>query len=152
MNLISRIIATGFYSGYAPFFPGTVGSFLGLFLYWAIPGSESIYLLFFIIILFFVGVWSATEVEKQSKTKDNQIIVIDEIVGTLITFFLFEKNIIWLIIGFILFRLFDIYKFFPAKDAERLPQGWGVMMDDVVAGIYGAISLRLIFLIVTKIL
>ncbi|MFQ5752565.1 MAG: phosphatidylglycerophosphatase A, partial [bacterium] len=91
MHIVSRVIATGFYLGYAPFFPGTVGSFLGLFLYWTIPNSESIYLLPVILLLFLVGVWSATEVEKQTKIKDNQKIVIDEIVGIQITYFLIEK-------------------------------------------------------------
>ncbi|MFQ5602176.1 MAG: phosphatidylglycerophosphatase A [bacterium] len=152
MHLISRVIATGFFFGYAPFFPGTMGSFLGLFLYWIIPGSEKIYFLGFIALTFLVGVWAASEVEKQTSVNDNQIIVIDEVVGTFITFILFEKKIIWLAIGFILFRLFDIVKIFPAKNTERLPRGWGVMMDDVVAGIYSAVSLRLIFFIVHKVL
>jgi len=144
MNINSRIIATGFYVGYAPIAPGTVGSLLGLFLYWLVPKSDSVYSLIVFVLLFFVGVWSASEVEKESG-KDAKIIVIDEIVGMLITLTFFEKSLRGLAIGFVLFRLFDIIKLFPARLSERLPGGWGVMMDDVIAGIYSAIVLRLIF-------
>lgn len=144
MNIIFRIIATGFYVGYAPFAPGTVGSLLGLFLYWLVPKSDSVYSLIAFVLLFFVGVWSASEVEKESG-KDAKIIVIDEILGMLITLIFFEKSLKGLAIGFVVFRLFDIIKLYPAKLSERLPGGWGVMMDDVIAGIYSAIVLRLIF-------
>ena len=145
MLLISRAIATGLYVGYAPYIPGTVGSLLGLFLYWAVPGTESTYFLYVILVLLFIGAWSATQVEKQTGITDNQIIVIDEIAGIFITLFLFEKRPIWLMIGLFLFRFFDIIKLFPANKSERLPSGWGVMMDDVVAGVYSAASLRLLF-------
>ena len=63
----------------------------------------------------------------------------------LITVAFLEKELIWLVVGFLLFRIFDIVKPFPAKASEKLPHGWGVMMDDVVAGIYSAFSLRLIY-------
>lgn len=152
MNVLARLIATGFYAGYTPFAPGTAGSILGLFFYWAIPHSDSVYILVVILFLLLIGAWSATLVEKESGIRDNQIIVIDEIVGVLVTFICFEKSLIWLAIGCILFRLFDIIKLFPVKQAEKLQSGWGVMLDDVVAGAYGALSLRLIHFIVNKIL
>ena len=145
MSFIARLIATGFYTGYAPKAPGTAGSLFGLFLYWAIPESKSVYSLVGIALIFFTGVWAANQVEKETKVHDNQIIVIDEIVGMLITVALFEKTLIWLVVGFLLFRFFDIMKPFPAKSSEKIPHGWGVMIDDVVAGIYSALSLRLIY-------
>ncbi len=145
MSFIARLIATGFYTGYAPKAPGTAGSLFGLFLYWAIPESKSVYSLVGIALIFFTGVWAANQVEKETKVHDNQIIVIDEIVGMLITVALFEKTLIWLVVGFLLFRFFDIMKPFPAKSSEKIPHGWGVMMDDVIAGIYGALCLRLIY-------
>ena len=148
MSFIARLIATGFYTGYAPKAPGTAGSLLGLFLYWAIPVSESVYSVVGIALLFFAGVGAANRVETETNVHDNQIIVIDEIVGMLITVVFFEKSLIWLVVGFVLFRFFDIIKPFPAKASEKLPHGWGVMMDDVVAGIYSALSLRLIFYLV----
>jgi len=148
MRFVARLIATGFYTGYVPKAPGTAGSLFGLFLYWAIPGSKSVYSLIGIALLFFMGVWAAYQVEKETKVHDNQIIVIDEIVGMLITVALFGKSLIWLVVGFLLFRLFDILKPFPVKASEKLPHGWGVMMDDVVAGIYSALCLRLIFYLI----
>lgn len=123
---------------------------MGLLLYWAIPKSESIYFGFIIVLLFVIGAWSATQVEKETATTDNRIIVIDEIVGMLITLVFFKKKLIWLAIGFFLFRLFDITKPPPANYAEKLPAGWGVMMDDVVAGLYSAISLRMIYVVVNE--
>ena len=145
MRFVARLIATGFYTGYAPKAPGTAGSLLGLFLYWAIPGSKSVYSLVGVVLLFFAGVWAANRVEKETNVHDNQIIVIDEIVGMLITVAFFEKRLIWLGVGFLLFRFFDIIKPFPAKASEKLLHGWGVMIDDVVAGIYSFLSLRLIY-------
>lgn len=145
MKFVVRLIATGFYTGYAPKAPGTAGSLLGLFLYWAIPGSESVYSVAGVVLFFFAGVWAANRVEKETNVHDNQIIVIDEIVGMLITVAFFEKSLIWLAVGFVLFRFFDIIKPYPAKASEKLPHGWGVMIDDVIAGIYSALSLRLIY-------
>ena len=106
----------------------------------------------FVLICFLIGAWSATEMEKRTGIKDNQKIVIDEIIGVWITVILLEKKIVWLLLGLVLFRFFDIIKLFPIKSCERLPNGWGVMMDDVVAGVYGALSLRFIYSIVNRVL
>ncbi len=145
MNFFSRLIATGFFSGYTPLAPGTAGSIVGLFLYWLIPGTDSLLFVFLLVPLFWLGAWSATAVENSSGVKDHQIIVIDEIVGVFITFALFEKSFFWLVIGCALFRFFDILKLPPVKQMEDLPKGWGVMMDDVIAGIYALISLRMLY-------
>lgn len=142
MNFIARFIATGFFVGYAPIAPGTVGSILGLFLYWLIPFRNFEFLLF-TIIAFFIGVAAATGVEKYSGIKDNQIIVIDEIVGIFVTFLFFEGSWGWLIFGCFLFRFFDITKINPTRKLEKLPSGWGVMADDVMAGIYSLATLHL---------
>ncbi|HEX9655222.1 MAG TPA: phosphatidylglycerophosphatase A [bacterium] len=144
MDLVARLIATGLFSGYLPFSPGTAGSAVGLVLYWFIPGSESILGSVAIVPLFFLGVWAAKRVDMATHSHDNQQTVIDEIVGMLITLIFMEKKILWLAIGFILFRLFDIFKPYPVRLAEKFPHGWGVMMDDVAAGLYAAAALRLI--------
>ena len=93
-------------------------------------------------LLFLVGVWSAGKAEKVFGRVDPGQVVIDEVVGQIITF-VATPRIAWigLIVGFILFRAFDIVKPFPARQAERLPGGWGIMMDDVVAGLYSLIVL-----------
>jgi len=76
--------------------------------------------------------------------EDDRRIVIDEICGFLITMFAVEKSLKSLAIGFILFRIFDILKPFPVKRSQNLPGGWGVMIDDLLAGVYSNIILRII--------
>lgn len=144
MSPIARLIATGIFIGYIPWAPGTAGSMLGLLVYWSIPDNHSFFSLFVIIALFLLGAWSSSIVEEESGQKDNQIIVIDEIVGMLVTVAFFEKNLKILIIGFFLFRFFDILKLYPAGKLERIPGGWGVMIDDIMAGIYAAIVLKIL--------
>jgi phosphatidylglycerophosphatase A len=144
MNLLARISATGFFVGLFPIAPGTFGSLLAVVLYWLIPGSETIHLVWFLMMLFFLGVWSSGRMEIVTGKKDNSIIVIDEIVGQLITLVLVAKSLKWLAIGLFLFRLFDIVKPFPVRSCERLKSGWGVMMDDVVAGVYAALCLQIV--------
>lgn len=144
MPFVSRLIATGCFAGYVPVAPGTAGSLLAVVLYWTLPDSESPFFLFGILALFLLGAWSASQVEQQTQIKDNQIIVIDEIVGMLITVLFFGKDVKWLAIAFIIFRLFDIVKPFPIKKVESLAGGWGVMLDDVVAGLYAAVTLRIL--------
>ncbi len=142
MNSLSRFIATGIYTGYAPVAPGTAGSILGLFLYWATPGSETLAFLLVIISFFVLGALSASHTEATTGVQDNQVIVIDEIVGVWITLVACPKTWWALALGLLLFRIFDILKPPPVRQAERFPRGWGVMMDDVVAGIYAFIVLR----------
>jgi phosphatidylglycerophosphatase A len=144
MLFISRILATGIFVGYVPVAPGTFGSVLAVLLYWLLPYSESPFMVPVIVLLFFAGVWASGRMEISSGIKDDQSIVIDEIVGQLITLTALEKSLKWLAIGLIIFRLFDILKPFPVKQAEKLPRGWGVMMDDVAAGLYGLITMAVI--------
>jgi phosphatidylglycerophosphatase A len=100
-----------------------------------------------IVIVSFVGVWAADRTAKYLHTKDPQIVVIDEVAGQLIAFMAlatprtFAVNWKYLLLGFILFRVFDIWKPFPARQAESLPGGLGIMADDWIAGIYAALIL-----------
>ncbi len=145
MSALARFIATGVYTGYTPVAPGTAGSLLGAILYWAIPQNQTPLFLVLILSVFFAGVWSASRIEEISGVKDNQIIVVDEIVGVWLTLLGAEKSWLWLLIGFVLFRLFDIIKPFPVKRVEKLAAGWGVMLDDVIAGVYGLAAFQIIF-------
>ncbi|MCL6583117.1 MAG: phosphatidylglycerophosphatase A [bacterium] len=135
-------IATGFGLGYLPFVPGTVGSLGGVVLFWLFhPLTWYLYLLF-IASLFFLGIWAADWAEVVFQEKDSNYIVIDEIVGFLIAAFLIPWSGLWMIAAFILFRIFDIIKPFPAGRAERLRGGLGIMLDDVGAGIYANLVLQ----------
>jgi len=94
-------------------------------------------------VILVAGVWSAGALEK-IWGHDNNKIVIDEVAGMMITLLLIPVKLKYIITGFILFRFFDIVKPLGIKKAEQLPAGWGVMADDVLAGIYAYIILRLI--------
>ena len=91
------------------------------------------------------GVWASSRVAKHFGEKDPQYVVIDEVSGQHLTYVLALAlgNWKYLLLGFILFRVFDIWKPFPARQAESLPGGWGIMADDWIAGIYAAIGLWL---------
>jgi phosphatidylglycerophosphatase A len=95
-----------------------------------------------------LGVWAAGEAEEFFGRTDPGQVVVDEVVGQMLTFLLLpHATWKWLVGGFLLFRAFDIVKPFPARQAERIPRGWGIMLDDVVAGLYGLAVLAVIGLV-----
>jgi phosphatidylglycerophosphatase A len=157
-----RFIATGFYTGYVPWASGTFGSLAGLLLF-LIPGAASPGVLALLILLgFAIGVYTAgrvAEAEGNVLTRsaaaakamfqpgdhahaDPSIVVIDEIVGMWISLAGIATGAPALITAFILFRVFDVLKPEPARSIEKLPGGWGIMLDDVVAGVYANLGTR----------
>lgn len=146
MNRLSRLIATSFYSGYAPFAPGTVGSGLALIIFWLITPLRGIPLLLLICVMFFIGVWAAHRVEK-TDGHDASIINVDEMVGMWLVMLFLPESMAWFwwIGAFIVFRAFDVLKPFPVGWSQNIPGGWGVMVDDVLAGLYTALFLRLFY-------
>jgi phosphatidylglycerophosphatase A len=138
----SYIIATAFGCGYIPKIPGTVGSLLAVLIYWFYPVDTNA-LITISLVLFFVGVPVATIVE-QSEGKDSGKIVVDEITGQVLTFAFIPFSGINVILGFILFRIFDIWKPYPINISQKLPKGWGVMIDDVLAAVYANIILQIL--------
>lgn len=141
------VIATGFGLGYSPIAPGTAGSLLALLIAFFIFEGNYIFLTVATIIFFGIGIVSATFVEKEKGTEDPSLVVIDEIVGMWIGL-LFIPPLWWMfLISFLLFRLFDILKPFPINAAQKLSNGWGIMMDDVLAGLYTLVSMHLLLLI-----
>jgi phosphatidylglycerophosphatase A len=132
-NRVVMGLATGGGVGYLPFAPGTFGSLLGLVLYVGLAALPFTAYGAVVAVLGLIGVWASTEAEQLLGQKDASIIVIDEVVGILLALWSVSLDrYIPVVLGFGLFRLFDIIKPWPAL--ERLPQGWGVMMDDVFAG------------------
>lgn len=150
MKILCRMLSTGFYTGYTPIAPGTVGSVFSLVLFVLIPGFRDITLFIITLGIFFLGVFVAGEVEK-SDGPDPSIVNIDEIVGMWISIIFLPGDLswIWLIAAFLIFRLFDILKPFPVNVSQRLPGGWGVMIDDILAGIYTNLVLRIFIYIFT---
>jgi phosphatidylglycerophosphatase A len=149
MDSVARLIATGLCTGYSPVAPGTAGSLLALAIVWFLRPSDT-FLGAGLVLLFFPGVWASTRVEREEVRKggksDPSLVNIDEIVGMGISviFLPYSVSRAWLIAGFLLFRVFDIVKPFPANRAQNLPGGWGIMIDDVIAGIYANAVLQVL--------
>ena len=145
MTGFARLLSTWFYCGYAPVAPGTVGSLAALAIAWALhrylgfpaPGYAVLALL-----LLWPAIWSADVTSKESGRKDPTFVVVDEVVGQWVA--LAGATVLnwksWLA-AFVLFRLFDIWKPPPVRQLEALPGGTGIVMDDVMAGVYGAMVL-----------
>ena len=138
-------MATGFGSGLVPFAPGTAGTLVGILIYLALSRlSWSLYFVF-VVIITCLACYVSQQAERLFEEKDSPCIVIDEIVGFQWSMFLIAPTVLHVFAGFILFRFFDRLKVFPAGYFQRsLPGGWGVVMDDVVAGMYSNIVLLLL--------
>ncbi len=141
---LTKIIGTVFGVGYLPYCPGTWASILTLWLTYQIFQTKHVVnLLFWLIFLTIIGIWSAGECERILKKKDASQIVIDEVLGQFISllpiYFLAKEMLLWYVIGLALFRFFDIVKPLGIKQIQKLPGGYGVMADDILAGIYSAL-------------
>lgn len=143
MTRLAVFIATVGYTGYFPVAPGTVGSAAGLVVYLLVWWSQSPLVEVGLIAgLFAAGVWAGTTAERYFGGIDPGPIVIDEVVGMLITLAFIPVGPSAAIAGFFLFRLFDVIKPFPARRLESLHGGLGVMADDAMAAIYSNLALR----------
>jgi phosphatidylglycerophosphatase A len=142
---LGLFIATCGYLGYVPVAPGTFGSAAGLVVFAAVRWSGSPALeLAVIILLFAVGVWSANAAERHFGGVDPAPVILDEVVGMLITLAFLPVSITGAVVGFLLFRLFDVVKPWPANRLEAVHGGLGVMADDAMAGVYGNVAMRLL--------
>ncbi len=153
MNQILLAIATGFYVGFLPLFPGTWGSALALLPYYFARSLTLPSYLLMLFLLFIIGFFSAGAAEKMLNRADAGPIVIDEITGMLITLMFAPAHPLYWLLGFFLFRLFDILKPFPVSWFDNhVHGGIGIMMDDVMAGLYAMGCLYLIHFLVVKFL
>jgi phosphatidylglycerophosphatase A len=151
MKFIFKLIASGFGSGFSPVAPGTAGSLVGVLLAWLFHLLFSQYdlpiytLFFFVFCLLFIsfGIISTNNLEPEWGL-DSPRFVIDEIAGMLISLMFVPFAWEAVLIAFVLFRFFDILKPFGIRSLEKLPGGWGVMFDDVLAGIYANVLLHVI--------
>jgi phosphatidylglycerophosphatase A len=141
---LAVFVATVAYCGYFPVAPGTIGSAAGLVVYalvwWAQSPTLEVGL---IVALFAAGVWAGTVAERYFGGIDPGPIVIDEVVGMLMTLAFIPVGWSGALAGFVLFRIFDVIKPYPAGRFERLHGGLGVMADDAMAAVYANVSLRL---------
>ena len=139
---MARLIATVFGSGYSAFAPGTVGSAVGVLLFWPMAATAWPWQAGASAILFVVGSLAAGRVARLVNRKDPGIVVVDEVVGQWVTLTALPFTPFTAGLGFLLFRVMDIVKPWPARDLEDVPGGWGIMADDVAAGLYANLAVR----------
>ncbi len=143
INFFEKFIGSGFYTGYFPIASGTVGSAAAILIY-LIPGFENLYIIIPAAILMAVyGIYIGTKFEKKYG-KDPAQCTIDEVVGTWISLIALPKTFWVILVSFLLWRILDIIKPPPARNLERLNGGLGIMIDDVVSGIYTLLIMHLV--------
>lgn len=138
--IVALSIATVFGVGYVPFAPGTFGSAVGLVIWALLPSSPAAHA-GAILVMFAVGAWSGTVAERHFAGTDPGPVVIDEVMGMLLTLFMHPVGWGGALAGFFLFRAFDVLKPYPANRLEQLPGGLGVMADDGMAAVYANLAL-----------
>lgn len=142
---LSLAVATAFGVGYVPFAPGTFGSLAGLIVFAAVRATgQPVVELAAIVAVFFAGVWAATAAERHFGLIDPGPVVIDEVLGMLVTLALLPVSAFGVFVGFVLFRVFDVIKPPPCNRLEALRGGWGVMCDDLMAAVYAYAGMRLL--------
>lgn len=137
---VAEFLATSAYSGYVPKGPGTAGAAVGVLLVYLLNhfGGLSSWVLFpAALLLLWPSVWATDVIIEVRNMKDPQIVVIDEVLGQMLAYIGSDLHTPWAyLVGFVLFRLFDIFKPPPVRWFESFPGGWGVVLDDVMAGVY----------------
>ena len=148
MNL-SVLISTLFGTGYFPKIPGTAGTLIAALVYLLLPIKlfdnleNNVIFLIWILTLSLISVFFISEAEKKLG-HDNKKIVLDEFLGFFIAVVFLPKTVLITVFAFILFRFFDVFKPEPVNVLQKLPAGWGVMTDDLMAGVYTNISLQIL--------
>lgn len=144
MSRLAVFIATFGYVGYFPVAPGTAGSLAALGLYAVVRwlGTPAVELVTILAVLL-IGIWAAHRTERALNRKDPGPVVIDEVLGMLMTLAFMPLSPWGVAAGFVLFRICDVIKPFPAGRLEHLPGGFGIMADDAMAGVYGQILMRI---------
>lgn len=148
MRIFILAIATAGGSGYAPIAPGTFGSAVGLLLWWAIAGLGTAVHAIGLVLVVLLGIWAADRAQTIFRRHDDGRITIDEVAGMLLSLLFLPARAEVAGAAFLLFRLFDIWKPAPARAAERLPGGLGVMADDLVAGLYANLAGQLLWRVI----
>jgi phosphatidylglycerophosphatase A len=142
---VAVFLATVAYCGYFPIAPGTVGSAAGLVVYLLVWWTRSPLVEVGLILgTFVVGTWAATHAERYFGGIDPGPVVIDEVLGMLVTLAFIPAGWTAALAGFVLFRILDVIKPFPANRLEQLHGGLGIMADDAMAGVYANLLLRLL--------
>lgn len=143
MTRLAVAVATAGGAGYSPFAPGTAGSLVGLLIYLPTRTWPPVWQVTLLLAITVVGVWAATVAARHFGREDPGHVVIDEVAGQLLTLLFTGVSLTGAIVGFFVFRVFDIIKPPPVDKLERLPHGYGIMADDLMAGLYGTLVLHI---------
>ena len=138
----AQVVATAFFAGYFPFAPGTIGSLVGLVLFWPLQMAPPWAQVAITVAVYLGSVAASTHLANRIGRKDPGVVVVDEVVGMWVTLLFLPFTPIVAAAGFFLFRALDVFKPWPARQFEGLPGGWGIMTDDVMAGIYANLLLH----------
>jgi phosphatidylglycerophosphatase A len=143
MTRLAVVLATAGGAGYFPVAPGTVGSAVGVVVFlltqhWTLVAQATL-----LAAIALAGSWAGTVAATHFGRKDPGHVVIDEVAGQLLTLLATGPTALGILLAFLIFRALDIVKPWPARSFERFPGGWGIMADDLMAGVYGNIALRL---------
>jgi phosphatidylglycerophosphatase A len=133
---VAALVATGLGAGYSPVAPGTAGSLVGLALFWPLSRLAVEAQLAALALLFMVGVVSATRLARSVGREDPGLVVVDEIAGMWTSLLFVPLTPLSAVLAFLAFRVMDVTKPWPARQLEALPGGWGIMCDDMMAGVY----------------
>ncbi len=131
-----NFIATFFYIGYVPKCPGTVSSLIAIVLFFFLPPLSLVVSILIAMAIFFLGVFVSTNVSFNCKLHDPSKVVIDEVLGVWVSIIVLPKVLWMYVFAFILFRFFDISKIFFINRLEQISGGWGIMLDDLFAGLF----------------
>ena len=149
VRILSDWIATVFRVGFLPLAPGTWGSLFALLTWYLLPEFNTAVYLLILVGLLILGSLASEIYSAHSEKSDPSEVVIDEWLGMWIALYAVPKELTWIIVSFLLFRFFDVVKIQPARQLERMHGGWGIMMDDVAAGLY-ALGITHLLIWVTK--
>jgi len=137
-------LSSGAYTGFIPVASGTWGTAVGVLLYLILPHQSVMLYLALVLLLSFGGAWVSDKAEAIWGVPDSSKIVIDEIVGYLWGMILIPATWKFVLLGFVIFRVMDILKPPPLERFEKFPKGWGVMLDDIGAGVYTCLCLHIL--------
>jgi len=142
------LLASGLGAGFSPFAPGTVGTLVAIPMELLFSSIFSPVYELTILTFFFFSSWIAEKAQNHWQKRDDQRIVIDEIMGYFLTMLWIPKTLLFISVGFLLFRLLDIVKPFPCRQLEKVRGGFGVVLDDVFAGIYANVALQILRILI----
>ncbi len=149
MKLFSKVISSFFGIGFFPVAPGTLASLITVLIYkYVLYQLEWPFLLVLFVFIYLLGVTASSKYVSLTGKHDPGEVVIDEVLGQLIALFLLKPSWILVLSAFFLFRFFDIIKPLFIKKAEKFSKGWGIMLDDIIAGMYTSIILNIIILLI----